>query len=407
MDFENKNNICLIKTNKYKTISIYFNFSKEYDLKSKLIINLLGRIVGDYSVKYPTKELMTKAKDMLYGVNTFSSAKVKANLLLYSIKYTFINPKFLKDVTIDDYINFFDEIFNNVLLNEDLLNEYKKVYKDSIARKLDKPSTLSLNRTIQIIGEHAECFNAYDIDHIKEIDSITLDDVKHVYENLLNDFSLNIFVYGDVCEKLVNYLEKYKSSVTVSLKNKSLELGNIGQVIETKDVSQSCINYVYQTPFNRLSKEFYAFTLGNILFGVIPTSLLFEEIREKLSLCYQISAIDYKSEGLVRVVTLFDRKNTDTVIEKIDEQFKRMINKDYDPIKLDMAKALLIDSLHSSVDDADSFVDFIYNNKLNGIDCSLNEYEDNVLKVSVDDISKVFKNYKHVLTYVLKGVKDE
>ena len=46
-------------------------------------------------------------------------------------------------------------------------------------------------------------------------------------------------------------------------------------------------------------------------------------------------------------------------------------------------------------------------NKLNGIECNRQEYIKNLESVTVDDISKVFKKYQHVLTYMLNGVKDE
>ena len=88
MPIENvyKDNLCLIKTNKYKNINVYFNFAIEYDLKTKLILNLLNHFIGEYTNKYPNKEKMTEIKDMLYGATINIQNKVKANLILFSIK---------------------------------------------------------------------------------------------------------------------------------------------------------------------------------------------------------------------------------------------------------------------------------------------------------------------------------
>lgn len=400
-------NVCLIKTNKYKSINLYLNFAKEYDLKSRLALHLLSRFIGEYSNSYKTKVSMTRAKDMLYGASVNAFVRVKENLVLLNVKYSFINPKFLIDVSTEDFVEYLKEVLDNVYFSEELLQEFKKNYKDGVSRSLDKPNAYASNRVVQIVSKEDSNFASYDIDHIDEIDDISLDDIKTTYENLKKDYSIDTYIVGDYDETLVEYIRGLKSDKHFLLNNEQLVIKDLGTIVEEKDISQSVLNVVYDTPNNRLSEDFYAYTLGNILFGVVPTSLLFEEIREKLSLCYYVSVFDYKNEGLVNVFTSYDKKNTDKIVEEIDKQLKRLINKDYDFEKLESARALFIDSLRSTNDDTDSYIDFLYTHKLNGLNVSLDEYEEGLNKVTVDDISRVFKNYKHVLTYVLKGVKDE
>ena len=124
-------------------------------------------------------------------------------------------------------------------------------------------------------------------------------------------------------------------------------------------------------------------------------------------MCYYISVLDYKNEGIVKVYTAIDGKNKDELVKQVDIQLQRMINKDYDPIKLDFARALLADSLNALQDNTDAYTEYYFMNKLNGIECNRQEYIKNLESVTVDDISEVFKNYQHVLTYMLNGVKDE
>ena len=257
--YEYLDNICLIKTNKYKTISVYFNYSKPYDLKSKLILNILTKFVGQYSNLYNSKQAMGKAVDMLYGASLQSSVKVKANLLLFNIKYSFINPRFLNDLNIEDFLEYMDECLHNVYFSKDLLNEFKKVYKDTVARVLDNPKNYAKNQVVKLIGQKEENFLIYDLDHVNEIDAISLEDIKNVYKNLLKDFSCDIYVVGDFDDELIKHLEKYKSPCRFSLMNKPIEIEDIGEVIEEKDISQSCLNIVYTNNNNRLNKDFYAY----------------------------------------------------------------------------------------------------------------------------------------------------
>ena len=406
-DYNMEDNFCLIKTNKYKTVDLFLYFTLEYDVLKKAALSLLGNFIGEYSNKYPNKLKMTRAKDNLYGANISCATKAKANLLSFSIKYSFINPKFIKDVTLDDYMSFFKECLFNVYFSNELLFEFKRNLRDTILRSLDKPANLAANRVNQIIAEKDSKFSVYDIDCLKEIESIDLDITKDIYNELFTNCAREVYLVGDVDNDLIDYAKSLKNDKHLYLDNIPVNIDELNEIVEDKDVSQSNLNVVYKTPFNRKHPCFYAYMLSNALLGMVPTSLLFEEVREKLSLCYYISVVDYKNEGLVKIYTAIDGKNKDELIRQIDIQIKRLINKDYDFEKIDAARALLIDSVSSLPDSLDAYIDYLYSNKLNGIKCDIDEYINEVNKVNADDIASVFKEYKHVLTYMLNGVKDE
>lgn len=406
-DYTLIDNLCLMKTNKYKTVSLYLYYAYPYDLKRRLALLMLTGFIGRYSNKYNTKEKMTKARDNLYGISIGGHVKPEANLLSYTIKIIFLNPKFIKDVSTKNYIDHIKECLDNVYFSEELLKEFKKRYKDHLKRRLDSPRTLATNRIYQIIGEESKEFGVYNRDYSDEIDSITLDDVKNIYKEIKEKFSLDAYLVGDYDDELLQYAKTFKSNNRYYIKCNALDIKDLNEVIEDKDVSQSVLSVIYKTPFTRLSKEFYAFFLGNCLLGVVPTSLLFEEVREKLSLCYYISVNNYNNEGIVKIYTAIDGKNKDTVLKQIDIQINRLINKDYPLEKIDLARTLLIDSIAGIVDNFDVYTDYLYMCKLKQINCSIDEYIANLNKVTADDIANVFKEYKHVLTYMLNGVKHE
>ena len=260
---------------------------------------------------------------------------------------------------------------------------------------------------IRILGEKEERLLIYDVSDDAAIDEITIADVKEVYGRLMRDFALDITLIGDYDDTLLEYVKTLKSRGRYYLTNQSYAMEDMGEITEEKDISQSILSVVYATPNNRFNEDFYAYTLGAVLLGVVPTSLLFEEVREKLSLCYYISVYDYKNEGLVRIHTAIDGKNRDRVLSEIEKQIQRLKDKDYDPFKLDLARRLFIDSLRSTPDDAADYQEYLYHNVLNGIDVPFEEYEKGLMQVTTDDIARVFRNYRHVLTYMLKGTRDE
>jgi len=403
------NNINVIKTRKYKDVNLYLRFSIEYSEIRKALFGILAKLIGEKSKEYNTKVKMSKAKDMLYGINCQAGFKGRANILSFNVRYSFINPKFVNDVCIDDYIEFIKETFFNVLIDDETVKEAKKTCIAALQRRLDKPSSIAYESVCRAISKDNPYFkiNSMGKDYLNNLDKVCTNDVVKMFEYIINSNEITVYLCGDVNKKVVkkfnifNKETEYKTFV----KYPKLVYKKHNKIIEHGDFSQSYLSVVYQTPFTKKHKDFYAFVLGNIFLGVLPNSLLFEEVREKLSLCYSISVIDYKNDGLVRIYTEIDSKNADLVIKKIQENIQRLIDKNYDIEKMEMSKTLFANIIESTYDDQGGFIDYLYESKLSRFDVSLEEYIDNLNKVTVDDLSRVFKQYKFYFSYLLVGDK--
>lgn len=408
-----KNNnsfIKVINTRKYKDINLYLRFSIEYKPLMKEKIALLCKLIGDVSNKYPTKLEMTRAKDMLYGISLSSSYKARANILTLSLHYSFINPKFV-DATIDEYNDFIKETLYNSIINEATLAEAKRTIKYAALRKIDKPQAKFTERFIEIVSKDNPEFVIYSEGDkfIKNIDKIKLEDIKQTYRTIINNCQLNIYLCGDIENNDINKLTtfSFNNRNLVNLKTKKITGKPKKTIIDKSDISQTYLSMVYTTPFNKKHSDYFAWFMGNALLGVVPTSLLFAQIREKMSLCYAITSYDYKNEGLIRIITSIDAKNKDKTIKEIENQINRLVTCDYEPELLDTAKALICNTLIGTYDDLDALVDYYYESSLSKFNYSIEEYCENVSKVSVKDIAKVYKKYKHYFNYALLGTKDE
>ena len=124
-------------------------------------------------------------------------------------------------------------------------------------------------------------------------------------------------------------------------------------------------------------------------------------------MCYAISSIDYKNEGIVKIVTSIDACNKDKTIEAIYSQVERIKNMDYDPNQLEITKTLLCNSILGIYDDLDSLIDYYYESYISGFNYTIEEYCRKINEVKPKDISNVYKKYKHYFNYVLLGDKHE
>jgi len=384
-------------------------FSIVYTMKRKACVLLLSKLLGETTNKYKNKTEIAKAKDMLYGLECNTGFKVRSNIITFNINYSFINPKFV-DVKIDDYIDFVKETLFNTVISEKALKESKRNAIAKLNRRLDKPQIFASERTISLIGEEFDSFNAYSMGKlfIDELEKIELKDVVKLYKYLLEKAQLDVYVCGDIKNDIFAKLDfNFANRENHTIKYRKFKAINKGEITDKRNIKQSTLDIVYTSPFNKKHKDYYAFILGNIFLGSLPTSLLFEEVRERLGLCYSISIADYRNEGVVIVYTDIDSKNKDLVCKEVDKQIQRLINKDYKLAKLNMAKTLFINILDSSNDDIDSLIEFYQDSLLHGLTPSFSEYKSKIRSVSMDDIARVFKQYKPYCTYVLKGEDNE
>lgn len=402
-----EDNISVIRTNKFKNITINIRFALEFSVKRKASLLLLSAMMFESTKKYPDKVSFSRMKDMLYGFSAYASVSNYSNLSVYNVFFDFINNRFLKDIDEQDYLLFIDEILHNPLLNDEKLQEAKNNLTSNIKRKLDNPQNLANDNFYGELSKDDSKYKIYQNSQVLDLmDDISLDDVKEVYQELF-DARIDIYLIGDKLEKYLDYLKRYKSKRRLFLKEESNILKTREDVVFEKQVSQSTLLYAFTTPFNRLSDEYLAFNLGNIVFGGIPTSLLFSEVREKHSLCYSIVCISLKSEGLVLIKTMIDKSNVQKVIEDIENQFKRMLDMDYDDDILVSAKQVLANNLLAIEDDVDYLLDHLYLNDIRNKYESIEEYIDNMNKINKEDIAKVFSKYQKYMIYFLKGVKNE
>lgn len=402
--------IKVIQTRKYKNVNLYLRFSIENKPLLKEKVSLLCKLIGDVSNKYKTKFEMAKARDMLYGISLDATYKVRANIISLSLHYSFINPKFV-DITIDEYNSFIKETLYNSIINSETLDEAKRTIKAAVLRKIDKPSSKANERFIEIVSKDNPEFEIYAENEkfIKNIEKIKLDDLIKTYRYIINKTQLNVYLCGDLTNSEVNTLTQFSfvSRDEVKLHVKKIKHKEKKMIVDKKDISQSYLSVVYATPFNKNSKNYFAWFVGNALLGVVPTSLLFSEVREKMSLCYAITSFDYKNEGLVRIVTSIDAKNKDLAINAIEAQIKRLKESDYDESQLDITKVLMRNSIMGIYDDLDSLVDYYYESMLSNFNYSIEEYCENISKVTSKDIANVYKKYEHYFNYILLGTKHE
>ena len=158
---------------------------------------------------------------------------------------------------------------------------------------------------------------------------------------------------------------------------------------------------LFETGLKASDDDFWKLRCANALFGQLPTSLLFQEVREKRSLCYSVYSSIMSYEGCMSISTGVSYQRLQEAYEVILQQLERMKTGDFTDQDLKTAKIMLKDSVLSTADDMNATLNFEYQNLLLHQRKSLDDTLNDIDNTTKEDVVRLFKNIELKVTYVL------
>lgn len=178
----------------------------------------------------------------------------------------------------------------------------------------------------------------------------------------------------------------------------------VGELTETLDVSQGKLAMGFASPITIRDSEFVAMQVCNAVFGGGMTSKLFMNIREKMSLCYDIGSGYHGSKGIVIVSAGIDCAKKDIVQKEILSQLDACRSNSITNEELNAAKQALISSLSTTHDTPGSIENYYATAVLSGLALSPAEYIAQVEQVTAEQVSAAAQRLTLNAVYFLKGV---
>ncbi|NLP22828.1 MAG: insulinase family protein [Erysipelotrichaceae bacterium] len=407
-------NLHVYKTDKFKDVNIYIEFLDNSDKHDQVLRNLLGMMLEDSCNLYKTKEAVTNLFNKNYGGSFSVSFDVKGCARLMEVKSSFVNGKYVEDDTLlEKQFSIISEFILNPIwkykeYSTSLFNELKDKLKQQILVLNDRPSSYSNNKADLLFGEYLGV--KADL-NIKELNDITIDDVINMYDFIINNTRIDILVVGDVDnDEVLKYSKKYfdfdSRDVNFKMVYKSKKDEFIDEV-ENKNINQSLLQQRYKTNKTVLDDDFPSFVIGNGILGTLPTSLLFQEVREKRSLCYSISSVVYGYDGVMKISTGIDYKNIKKVKGLIEDQIDKIKNGKFDDSLLETTRRMYINVYRANSDNVKSIMWDIYRNTILDDVMSIDKTIEEFKKVTKESVMESFKDVELITSYVLRQKVDE
>ena len=409
-------NLHLIKTSRFKTITVEVDFRREIQREDITKRAILKEVLLNSNKNFKTERELILESENLYDLKLVASSARMGNYTNISFKTRFLDEKYTKKGMNEESIAFLmDIIFNpnidNNSFKEEVVNKCKNRIEKSIKSLKDNKLKYTLFKLLEKVDDRPYSYNSYGyLDDLEKIDGKIL---FNYYNNVINNDFIDIFVVGDfdviqIKELIKKYFKartfhKSKSNILVE----ELPISKkISEELEADDVNQT--QFTMLCGINNLT-EFerkYVIKVYSELLGGSSNSILFDTVREKNSYAYYVNA-DVKSyDNILLIYSGIEPGNKNEVFKLIKKCLSDIEKGNFTDEMLNSAKETLIGGIKASLDSPSGIINNYFAKILVGTD-DFDERINNFKKVTKEDIVNVSKKINIYSTYTLEGVKQD
>ena len=415
-------NIHIIKTDKFKTITVQVNFKRKLTKEEITYRNMIVNMLCESTSIYPSKRLMTIATEDLYnlyyrGINYISG---KYNIMNFSA--TFLNDEYTEKGMLDKSIKFLSNLIfkpniekkvNEISFNEENFIQSYNLLKDNIISQKENPDYYSRVRMLENM-EPNSYLSYRSVGYLDDLEKITSKKLYKYYQSILNSDIIDVFVIGDVNEKHIKKVIDDNFSGIKTFK-KPAESHFITPkkarfvpktVKETQKINQSKLVLGYKIDKMTDFELRYVLNVYSYILGGGPDSKLFKTVREKNSLCYYISSVSQPLNSILTIKAGINKKDFKKALSLIKKEVYNMKKCKFSDDDIIKAKITYINSLKELEDSEDSLLSLYAGIEYLKSD-TLEDRFTKINKVTHNDVVKLASKIHLDTIYLLEGETDE
>lgn len=405
-------NIHTIKTDRFKNVRMEIFFRNNINVETLAKRTILFNYLMESSEEYQTKRDLTLKLEELYNAVSYSTNTKVGNEIISSICIDFLNPKYTEEDYLEDAIKLpFSLIFKPNMVdnefNKDILESVKTRLISDINAIKETPSKLAIQNALKAMDENSVSSVSL-LGKTSEVEVITSGNLVDEYKNILKHDYVDIFIIGDIdMNKAIDYINKYALFNTIKTHNINLIVDNNNRkkanvVREKSSFEQTQLVYILNTLNLTAEEKKYAFIIYNmILGGGSLETKLYQSLRDKNSLCYNVTSIYQKYDSLVLIHTAIDTGKVDLAIKLIKATIKEMEENVTDE-EVSRAVNSVVTSINMALDQPDKIIDLYLFNYI----ADLDPVETRIMKfreITKEDVMRVAKKVAVNTIYTLEG----
>lgn len=412
-------NLNIIQTDKFKTNLLKINFTLPLTLQNAPLASLLPQVLRRGCKQYPTMLALNRQLEYLYATKLSGGSGKCGENQTVSFRASFLRNELIPDKTdlisaVCDILTacVFSPFLENGVFSAEYVESEKKNLCDIIESEINNKQAYAHKRMIDIMCQG----EAYAVSHLGTVESVSAITAQALTDFYFGEFSkapIEIFFVG-VCNEdslILQIKEKFSAHsqriANYAQSSVNPNVAKIKRVTEEMPVNQGKLSMGFRTGSCIKNKNTEIFSVFNTIFGASPSSKLFENVREKLSLCYYCSSGFEASTGLMYISSGVKVGDETSAEEEILRQLDAMKNGEFSENDITVAKKSIENNYLGCYDDADRIVSWYLNRIISGAEnLTVEQVVEKIKKVSKEEIIAIANTVKLDTVYFLKGTNE-
>lgn len=398
------------QSEKFKTnlISVYIHqpLLRETVTKNALIPMVLTK--GCRS--FPTARSIEKELMMLYGGKLENAVVKKGDLSSLYFSLEFAKDRFVPEKIEQRAVSLlFDIIFrpNADCFSDNIVKIEKKNLKEQIQNMIDNKRYYAKRRCAEIMCE-GQPYALNEYGYIEDLDAIDGSQLNTRYQDVIRTAPIDIFISGEIDPAAIEKAIKERLSNRTPVPAQAVAVigdtnDGVKKVTDTLNITQGKINLGYKTGVSPKSDALYQLMVYNSVLGSEVHSKLFNNVREKLSLCYYVASQIDRFKGIMFIDSGVEQKNFKAATDEIERQMEEIRIGNIADFELEASKKSLCNAVRSTADNDQLLSDFYMNGILAGQFVTVDEFMQKINAVTKEDVQKISQNIKLDTMYFMQG----
>ncbi len=376
-------------------------------------IALIPKLLTAGSAQYKDKQAVHMALENMYGARLSAFAEKIGETHIVGFMGDTVADCYTEGNPTGDMLSLLKELICNPKtegdgFQSDIFEREKAALLEDIEGAVNDKRRYALLRCVEeMCAEEAYGIRAEGV--ASDLDQMTAKDVFAQYKTMLKTAQIDIFVAGafdvETAEKeMAAFANIFGGRNASEIKCEQRTAPEKVRYVRDKEpVQQGKLVIGYRTDVDPLSDASYALMVYNGVFGGGTSSKLFNEVREKRSLCYYASSGQERVKGLLFVQSGIEFANYTVTLQAIEEQAAEILAAHVSEAELSGAKNGIQNRLRSYKDSPSAQVRYYMQQLPLGVFTDIDTVIKKVAAVSLEDVCDIAKNVHMDTVYFLDG----
>ncbi len=401
---------------RFKQGCLSLQFVQQMRRETAALNALLPAVLLRGTESAPDLRAITLRLDDLYGASVGALVRRVGDYQTTGLHCSFVGDRFAMagDGILAPMVEFLQELLlrpalENGAFSQSFVESEKKNLMAAIeSQRNDKRAYCNAQLLKEMCA--ADSFGIPRLGEITDVQTITPAGLYDQYQKLLKHSRIELFYVGGAAPEEVSRLLQ---PMFAGLERDYIPLPEqtgfhspaTGDHTEQMDIAQGKLAMGFTTPITLRDPRYPAMQLLNTVFGGGMTSKLFMQVREKMSLCYDIGSGYHGSKGILAVFAGIDFEKEPVTRQQIFAQLEACKRGEISPEELNAAKQAVISSLRGTHDSPGAIENYYATTALSGLGMTPQEYMEKLAEVRAEEVTAAANTLQLHTTYFLKGVQ--